>query len=101
MNILLKLLVAHLKQFIREKAAIFWTFAFPIFFILIFGAVFSGGDDTTFSVGLVLEDNSEVALGLATDLQLPEALDVHIGERDDELLADSVWHLVRGLRNYE
>ena len=87
MNILLKLLVAHLKQFIREKAALFWTFAFPIFFILIFGAAFSGGDDTTFSVGLVLEDNSEVAQGLSTALQQPEALEVQIGERDDELQA--------------
>lgn len=87
MNILLKLLVAHLKQFIREKAAIFWTFAFPIFFILIFGAMFSGGDDTTFSVGLVMEDNSKVAQGLSMAIQEPEVLEVQIGERDDELQA--------------
>jgi ABC-2 type transport system permease protein len=87
MNVLLKLLVAHFKQFIREKAALFWTFAFPVFFILIFGAVFSGGDDTTFSVGLVMEDNSEVAQELSAALQEPEVLEVQIGERDDELQA--------------
>ena len=87
MNLLLKLLVAHFKQFIREKAALFWTFAFPVFFILIFGAVFSGGDDTTFSVGLVMEDNSEVAQELSAALQEPEVLEVQIGERDAELQA--------------
>ena len=87
MNLLLKLLVAHFKQFIREKAALFWTFAFPVFFILIFGAVFSGADDTTFSVGLVMEDNSEVAQELSAALQEPEVLEVQIGERDAELQA--------------
>lgn len=87
MNLLLKLIVAHFKQFIREKAALFWTFAFPVFFILIFGAVFSGGDDTTFSVGLVMEDNSEVAHELSAALQEPEVLEVQIGERDAELQA--------------
>jgi len=87
MKVLLKLLVAHFKQFTREKAALFWTFAFPVFFILIFGAVFSGGDDTTFSVGLVMEDNSEVAQGLSAALQEPEVLEVQIGERDNELQA--------------
>lgn len=87
MNLLLKLIVAHFKQFIREKAALFWTFAFPVFFILIFGAVFSGGDDTTFSVGLVMEDNSEVAQELSAALQEPEVLEVQIGERDAELQA--------------
>ena len=87
MNLLLKLLVAHFKQFVREKAALFWTFAFPVFFILIFGAVFSGGDDTTFSVGLVMEDNSEVAQELSATLQEPEVLEVQIGERDAELQA--------------
>jgi hypothetical protein len=35
---LLKLLVAHIKQFSRQS---FWTIAFPIFFILLFGALFS------------------------------------------------------------
>ena len=49
------LLVANAKQFVREKAALFWTFLFPIFFILIFGAVFSGGmDNVSFNVGLVI-----------------------------------------------
>ena len=64
MKALLKLLVAHIKQFSRQRAALFWTIAFPIFFILLFGALFSRSDSTTFSVGMVNEDNSSLSQGL-------------------------------------
>jgi len=69
LKVLFKLLVADIKQFVRERAALFWTFAFPIFFILIFGAVFSGGDSITFNVGLAVEDNSPAAQQLSAVLQ--------------------------------
>ena len=39
-----KLLIANFREFVRERAALFWTFAFPILFILLFGAIFSGGN---------------------------------------------------------
>ena len=81
------LLVANAKQFVREKAALFWTFLFPIFFILIFGAVFSGGDDITFSVGLVIDDDSPVAQNFSAALQQVPAFDLTIGERDTEMKA--------------
>jgi len=82
-----KLLVANIKQFIRERAALFWTFAFPLIFILIFGAIFSGEDNVTFSVGLVAEDNSPAAQGFSTMLQQVPAFELHVGERDAELQA--------------
>jgi len=82
-----KLMAAHFKQFVREKAAIFWTFAFPIFFILIFGAVFGGMDETIFPVGLVVEDDSAVAGQLNATFQNVSAFELHVGQRDDELEA--------------
>lgn len=87
MRVFWKLMVAQFKQFIRERAAIFWTFAFPIFFILIFGAVFSGEDETTFSVGLVMEDNSSVAVGLSEALQQVPAFELYLGDRQGEIAA--------------
>ena len=87
MKVLGKLLVADIKQFLRERAALFWTFAFPIFFILIFGAVFSGGDDITFNVGLAVEDNSPVAQQLSAVLQEVPAFKVNIGNKSAELEA--------------
>ena len=82
-----KLLVANAKEFTRERAALFWTFAFPILFILLFGAIFSGGEDVQFSVGLVVEDTSPVAQGFAQSLQNILVFELHEGDREAELQA--------------
>jgi ABC-2 type transport system permease protein len=44
MNALLLLTVANIKSFVRDRAALFWTLAFPLIFVFLFGAIFSGGD---------------------------------------------------------
>ena len=87
MRVLRKLLVSDIKQFFRERSALFWTFAFPIFFILIFGAVFSGGDNVTFNVGLAVEDNSPSALQLSGALQQVPAFKLYMGNQSAELQA--------------
>ncbi len=35
--------VANVKMYVRSKGTLFWSLAFPILLILIFGAIFSGG----------------------------------------------------------
>ena len=87
MKVVQKLLVANIKQFLRERSALFWTFAFPIFFILIFGAVFSGGDNINFSVGLVVQDDSPAAQGLTEILKQVPAFELNVGEEEAELQA--------------
>ena len=42
----------HFRQFIRDRAALFFTFIFPIMFILLFGWAFSDRGIQTFDVGL-------------------------------------------------
>ena len=42
MNALLRLTVANTKSFVRDRAALFWTVAFPLIFVVIFGLIFSG-----------------------------------------------------------
>jgi ABC-2 type transport system permease protein len=76
-----------MKQFVRERPALFWTFAFPVFFILVFGAIFSGENNVTFHVGLVMEDDSPVAQGLSAALEQMPAFELHIGEQGAELQA--------------
>jgi ABC-2 type transport system permease protein len=64
MNAYLKLVQAGLRAFVRDRAGLFWSFFFPLFFIFIFGSIFGkkGGDNITFDVRLVMEDASpEVA----------------------------------------
>jgi ABC-2 type transport system permease protein len=43
MRALLLLTAANIKSFTRDRAALFWTIAFPLIFIFLFGAIFSGG----------------------------------------------------------
>jgi ABC-2 type transport system permease protein len=43
MHALLLLTAANIKSFTRDRAALFWTIAFPLIFIFLFGAIFSGG----------------------------------------------------------
>lgn len=87
MKVLSKLLAANIKQFVRERAALFWSFAFPIIFILIFGAVFSGTDDISFSVGLVVNDDSIPAQTLSGVLEQVSAFELHTGDEESELQA--------------
>lgn len=51
--------LAHYKQFIRDRAALFFTFIFPIMFILIFGWAFSEPGVETFDVGIVDEGSPQ------------------------------------------
>ncbi len=45
MQALTQLTIANIRSFIRDRAALFWTLAFPLIFILMFGSIFSGGGD--------------------------------------------------------
>ena len=47
MNALLQLTVANIRSFLRNRAALFWTLAFPLIFIVLFGSIFSGGGEET------------------------------------------------------
>ena len=61
MKAFFSLLNASFKEFIRDRMAIFWTFAFPVMFIFIFGLLFSNQEAQAYPVGVVLEDESDQA----------------------------------------
>ena len=57
----------NLKEFIRNKAAIFWTQMFPILLILLFGFIFSGQEDVTYDLPVQDLDGRELSTNL-TDI---------------------------------
>ena len=69
MNAFSELYLANLREFSRDRTALFFTVAFPVLFILMFGLVFSRGSRLEANVGLVLEDQGAVAQQLATALE--------------------------------
>ncbi len=64
MHALVMLTRANIRSFVRDRTALFWTLAFPVIFILLFGAIFSGGGDTTYNVGWVDQDGTAASAGL-------------------------------------
>ncbi|HUL40108.1 MAG TPA: ABC transporter permease, partial [Methanomassiliicoccales archaeon] len=50
-------LKGEVKTFWRNKSTIFWTVAFPVLLILLFGAIFSGG--ATGKVDIAVQDLSD------------------------------------------
>jgi len=61
MKSFLKLLQSDLRQFTRDRTALFFTFAFPMLFMIVFGLVYSGNTGLSYDVGLVDADNSTVS----------------------------------------
>jgi ABC-2 type transport system permease protein len=57
---LIALTAANLRSFTRDRAALFWTFFFPVIFVVLFGTIFAGGS-SDYSLGWVDEDRSPPA----------------------------------------
>lgn len=77
---LVPMTVANIKSFYRNRAALFWTLAFPVIFVVLFGAIFSGGE-TNFKLGWVDQDRTpasaqlRAAFGGVTLLSLTDVAD--------------------------
>jgi len=63
MHALLRLTVANVKSFTRDRSALFWTLAFPLIFVVLFGSIFSGGDNDR-SIGFADLDASPASAQL-------------------------------------
>jgi ABC-2 type transport system permease protein len=63
MRALLLLTVANVKTFLRDRAALFWTLAFPLIFVVLFGSIFSGGQGRR-DIGWADEDHSAASMQL-------------------------------------
>lgn len=79
------LLVAGLKEFARDRVALFWTLFFPLIFIFLFGIAFSEADIGTFSIGLVLQDDDAKALEFKQFLSFVQVFELHEGSLEEEM----------------
>jgi ABC-2 type transport system permease protein len=87
MKTLLGLTVANLKSLTRDRAALFWTFFFPIMFVLLFGVLFSGSGDSKVSVGWVDQDGTAASAGIRDAFGRVELLTFQSGSLEDEKAA--------------
>lgn len=87
MGTIISLYIASLKEFTRDRMALFWTVAFPVLFIVLFGLIFSGNSAASYNMGLVNLDTGPVGQQLAATFGHVSVLKVTTGTRDTELSA--------------
>ncbi len=83
MRIKLKLIVASIKMYVRQREALIWNLLLPLFMIFLFGFVNFGGVGTM-RVGVVNEGSSAAAPLIAA-LKKVETLKISEGSRASEL----------------
>ena len=87
MGTVISLYLASVKEFIRDRAAMFWTLAFPILFIVLFGIIFSGGGSANYTVGLVNQDDGTVGQALTRAFGAVKPFTIKSGSYDDAMKA--------------
>jgi len=66
MRALWMLSLANYRSFVRDRAALFWSLAFPVIFVILFGTIFSSGQAPDYKIGWVDLDGSPAAEQLRT-----------------------------------
>jgi ABC-2 type transport system permease protein len=87
MGTIISLYLASLKEFLRDRMALFWTVAFPVLFIVLFGLIFSGNTSVSYNMGLVNLDNGPMGQQLVTAFDRVTVFKISAGAQDAELSA--------------
>ncbi|MFC2035362.1 ABC transporter permease [Chloroflexota bacterium] len=80
-----KLLIANFILFFRDRTALFFTFAFPLLFMIIFGFVFSNPESVSYDIGLVSNDDSELGVTISQTIYQIPIFKVNEGDLNDTL----------------
>jgi ABC-2 type transport system permease protein len=78
------LTIANIKSFSRDRAATFWTLAFPLIFVILFGSIFSGGNSVR-SIGFADLDGSAASAQLRQAFGSIDTVKLVDGNPDDLL----------------
>jgi len=62
LNVIIAGFMSDFKTFTRSKGTLFWTLAFPIMLILIFGAIFSGADEAEYELVVIDYDDTDTSM---------------------------------------
>ncbi|MFL5687201.1 MAG: ABC transporter permease [Chloroflexota bacterium] len=85
MSALFALTRANIRSYTRDRAALFWTLAFPLIFIFMFGFIFQGGSQSRLKLGWADQDTSPAATQLREAFTAQAGTDVVDASKDDAL----------------
>ena len=84
--------LATARMFSRSKSSIFWTLAFPIILVVLFGAIFSGLGEATYSLYIQDKDGTAMSEQFIGTLDQTEALNIVMVQPDidpDQYIKDN------------
>jgi ABC-2 type transport system permease protein len=84
MRALRSLAIANIRSYVRDRQALFWTLAFPLIFIFLFGSIFSGGTNRT-KLGWADEDGSPASASLRSVFAGVSLVELSDGSQADVL----------------
>lgn len=67
---------AFTKRYFRDKIALFFTFLFPLIFLVIFGFIFSGNNAPSFSVAIINQADNDFARSFVRNFEESETFEV-------------------------
>jgi len=76
------------RRFFRDKTAIFFTVAFPLIFLFVFGGIFGKNNDTSFNVAIINHSHSAIATKFVSEAKKSKILKVD-KEATDEAKANA------------
>lgn len=78
---------AYIRRFFRDKTAMFFTFLFPLLFLLVFGTLNRSGNNISFDVVLINEAQSQFAEGFESQLRKNDifTIDETVPNREDAI----------------
>jgi ABC-2 type transport system permease protein len=85
MRALWTLTLANIRSYVRDRSAVFWTLAFPLLFIVMFGLIFQGGGESRLNLAWVDEDGSAQAAELREALAAASGVNVEDFAQQDAL----------------
>jgi ABC-2 type transport system permease protein len=85
MKALFALTLANIRSYVRDRAALFWTLAFPLIFIVMFGFIFQGGGGGGLTLGWVDADGSPASAQLREAFTASGAIELVETTEDDAL----------------
>lgn len=83
----LPLTKAWMLGIVRDRSSVFWMFAFPILFVVLFGLAFGQETVGGFKVGVVVDQSTATGGALLKAFESVPALEISTGDQDSEMAA--------------
>ena len=74
--------VYSVKAWYRSKGGMFWSLAFPVILILLFGAIFSGIGSSKYTIYIQDQDQTEMSMMFNATLNATKLFNINIVKAD-------------------